>query len=223
MVRALCFDLDGTLGGYAGGFASFLAWLRHEVAPDGDPARFVEVVKDELHRDGPVTLESALKRALLRLGQRPPLDLGSTARAFVRAYAEDVRPAPGAAELLGRLRGAGVPLALVSNGPVDMQRSALRALGFEELFDTVLVSGDPEVGARKPAARIFSLACAALAAPPAETLMVGDSPASDVGGARAYGMQAVLLGPEAEGERLGVPAAADVPRLDALLRRHFGL
>lgn len=223
MVRALCFDLDGTLGGYAGGFGSFLAWLRQEVAPDGEPGRFVEVMQEELRRDGPVTLETALKRTLLRLGQRPPLDLGATARAFVRAYAEDVRPAPGAAELLARLRGAGVPLALVSNGPADMQRSALRALGFEGLFDAVLVSGDPEVGARKPAARIFSLACSGLAALPGETLMVGDSPASDVQGARAYGMQAVLLGPQAEGERLGVPAVADVPELDALLRRRFGL
>lgn len=223
MIRALCFDLDGTLGSYGGGFRSFLALMRHELLLSSHDGRFLEVVQEELTRDGPVTLESALKRALTRLGERLPADLGATADAFVRAYAEDVRPAPGAEALLRRLRDAGVPLALVSNGPDDMQRAALQALGFEDYFASVLVSGDPQVGARKPSARIFSLACRGLATSPADTLMVGDSVASDVEGARAFGMPAVLLGPAEEGRRLGVPAVPGVPELDTLLARRYGL
>src|SRR5690606_36341265 len=96
-------------------------------------------------------------------------------------------------ELLERLWARGVPLALVSNGPVDMQRAALRALGFEKYFRAVLVSGDRDVAARKPAPRIFSLACVGLETVPEETLMVGDDLEADVRGAVDYGLQAVWL------------------------------
>ncbi|MEJ2290604.1 MAG: HAD family hydrolase [Deinococcales bacterium] len=222
MIRALCFDLDGTLGGYAGDFRSFLALLRHELLlHDCDLNRFVEVVQDELSRDGPLTLEHALRRALARLDQRAPADLAAMTEAALRAYAEDVRPAPGAGALLERLHRRGVPMALVSNGPVDMQRAALAGLKFETYFRSVLVSGDPDVAARKPAPRIFSLACTGLEALPSETAMIGDSAASDVEGALAYGMQAILFGSAAEGERLGVPAAADVEALAALLEERL--
>ncbi len=223
MIQALCFDLDGTLAAYAGDFRSFLALLRHELLLHNcDLNRFTEVVTDELSRDGPLTLESSLRRALARLEQRAPGDLQEMTRTALRAYAEDVRPVPGAAALLARLRRRGVPMALVSNGPVDMQRAALAGLGFEGFFRSVLVSGDPDVGTRKPAARIFSLACTGLEALPSETVMIGDSVA-DVEGALAYGMQAVLMGPAEEGARLGVPAAGDPQALGALLEERFGL
>ncbi|MEJ2289802.1 MAG: HAD-IA family hydrolase, partial [Deinococcales bacterium] len=126
-----------------------------------------------------------------------------------------------AGALLERLHRRGVPMALVSNGPVDMQRAALAGLKFETYFRSVLVSGDPDVAARKPAPRIFSLACTGLEALPSETAMIGDSAASDVEGALAYGMQAILFGSAAEGERLGVPAAADVEALAALLEERL--
>ncbi len=229
MIKALCFDLDGTLGGYAGDFRAFLALLRSELMLHRcDPNRFADIVLEELGRDGPLTLESALRRTLARLEERAPSELGAVSRAALRAYAEDVRPAPGAVPLLERLDAAGVPMALVSNGPEDMQRAALEALGIERRFRAVLVSGDPDVASRKPAARIFSLACTGLEALPSETAMVGDSLEGDVGGALAYGMQAVLVGRGVEpgagdGETSGVPVVQDVHALDALLRERYGL
>jgi putative hydrolase of the HAD superfamily len=223
VTRALCFDLDGTLAAYAGDFRSYLALLFHELLLDGcDLSRFAEVVREELSRDGPLTLERALRRALARLEQRAPGDLSEMTRTALHAYAEDVRAAPGAAELLERLRRRSVPMALVSNGPVDMQRAALAALGFGAYFRTVLVSGDPDVGTRKPAARIFSLACTGLEVLPSETVMVGDSVA-DIEGALAYGMQAVLMGSVEQGARLGVPSVREPGELGALLEQRFGL
>jgi len=223
VIRALCFDLDGTLAGYAGDFRSYLALLFHELLLDGcDLGRFAEVVREELSRDGPLTLERVLRRALARLEQRAPGDLTEMTRMALHAYAEDVRPAPGAAELLERLRRRGVPMALVSNGPVDMQRAALAALGFGEYFRSVLVSGDPDIGTRKPGTRMFSLACTGLEALPSETVMIGDAVA-DIEGALAYGMQAVLMGPADEGARLGVPSADGPGSLGTLLEQRFGL
>lgn len=223
MVRAVCFDLDGTLARYGGGFRSFVGLLRHELVLESDLDRLAQLLQEEIARDGPLTLESALTRTLARLEQRPPPDLPELVRSAVHAYAADVRPVEGAGELLARLHARGVPLALVSNGPVDMQRAALTKLGYERFFRVVLISGDADVGARKPAARIFSLACTGLESLPGETLMVGDTADGDVTGARAFGMQAVLVGDAAEGVRLGVPAAADLKAVDVLLHDRFAL
>lgn len=224
MARAVCFDLDGTLGGYAGDFSGFLALLRAELLLYAcDMNRFAGVVREELARDGALTLERVLARVLERLEQRPTADLPALAQAALGAYADEVRVAPGARGMLDRLRAAGVPMAVVSNGPVDMQRAALRAMGFEGYFRAVLISGDPDVAVRKPAPRIFALACTALELPPHEVVMAGDNLEADIRGALDYGMQAVFVGADADAARLGVAAVGGVEPLDALLRERYGL
>jgi len=224
MVRAVCFDLDGTLGGYAGDFQGLIALLRSELMLHAcDMNSFSELVKQELARDGALTFHDVMAKVLERLTQKAPRDLAELAREAVAVYASEVRPAPGAAELLARLSGAGIGLALLSNGPVDMQRAALHALGFERHFKVVLISGDPDVAARKPSPRIFSLACAGLMSSPGETLMIGDNLLADVKGALDYGMQAVLIGSDRDGLDAGVPAVGGLLPLDTLLTTRYGL
>ncbi|MBW7915772.1 MAG: HAD family hydrolase [Trueperaceae bacterium] len=207
-MRAVCFDLDDTLGRYASDFSAFLALVRNELAlHQCDMNAFARLVSEEMRRDGPLTFELVLRRVLERLQQRPPADLAALTRAALAMYAADYRPLPGAAELLDRLDAAGVKLALLTNGPDDMQRAALAALGFEGHFRAVLVSGDRDVAARKPAPRIFSLACTALEVTPEEAVMVGDDLDADVAGALDFGMGAVLVGPLAEAGGGAAPSA----------------
>lgn len=192
---AVCFDLDGTLGEYAADFAAYTALLRNELGlHQCDMNAFAKLLDEEMRRDGPLTVELALRRVLERLQQRPPADLAELAAAAVATYAADYRALPGAAELLGELDARGVRLALISNGPDDMQRAALAAIGFGRHFRAVIVSGDRDVAARKPAPRPFALACTALESSPRETVMVGDDEHADVAGACDYGMRAVLIG-----------------------------
>jgi len=224
VIRAVCFDLDGTLGGYGGDFGGLLAVARTELGLEQcDMNRLASVAQEELRRDGPLDLATALRRTLERFEQRPPDDLEHLAAGITARYASEVRPAPGAARLLERLDEAGVRLGLVTNGPVDMQRAALEALGLERHFRAVIVSGDPDVGARKPSPRVFRLACAGLETAPEETLMVGDDPVADVRGALDFGMQAVLIGSDRDGRELGVPAVGGIEPLDVLLRSRYGL
>jgi len=224
MDLGLCFDLDGTLGRYAGDFRAFAGLLRGQLMLQAcDMNRFYDLLSVELRRDGPVTLERGLAAVLERLDQRVPADLPALAAEAVEAYAEDVRPLPGARELLERLDAAGVPMALLTNGPEDMQRAALAALGFGRCFRVVLVSGDRDVAARKPAPRIFALACTGLQSLPERTVMIGDSPEADVRGALDYGLQAVLVGDAGRAGVLGVPAVAGMAELDALLRTRYGV
>ncbi len=224
MISAVCFDLDGTLGGYGGDFGGLLAVARSELGLEQcDMNRFAAILQQELRRDGPLDLATALSRTLERLEQRAPPDLADVAARLTARYAADVRPAPGAAKLLERLDAKGVKLALLSNGPEDMQRAALGALGFERRFRVVLISGDRDVAVRKPDPRVFALACAGLETAPERVLMVGDDPVADVRGALDYGMHAVLVGPDKDGRELGVPAVGGIEPLGVLLASRYGL
>lgn len=188
-----------------------------------DMNRFGELMRSELGKDGALTLAIVLRRVLDRLEQRSGADLDELAEAAVNAYVEEVRPADGADRMLARLYAKGVPMALVSNGAVDMQKAALRRLGFERYFRCVLISGDRDVAARKPGPRIFSLACAALETPAHEVVMVGDSLDADVAGALEFGMEAIFVGPDEIAAAHGVPAVGGIGPLDMLLQDRYGL
>ena len=92
--------------------------------------------------------------------------------------------------VLASLRGRGVMLAVVSNFDSRLA-PLLDGLGLTAFFDTVVCSGG--VGAAKPDGAIFAHALAALGIEASEALHVGDSPEADYAGARAAGMEALLV------------------------------
>jgi len=96
----------------------------------------------------------------------------------------DARPALVAA------RARGQRLVVVSNWDVSLH-DVLRALGLASLLDGILTSA--EIGARKPAPAMFERALALAGASPAQAIHVGDSLEEDVAGARAAGIEPVLV------------------------------
>jgi putative hydrolase of the HAD superfamily len=110
----------------------------------------------------------------------------------------DVRPA------LASLRAAGTRLVVVSNWDVSLHE-VLRRVGLAELLDGIVTSA--EVGVRKPAPEIFERAGPA-------RLHVGDSYAEDVVGARAAGIEPVLI--RRDGSR-GPPGVRTIASLEELL------
>jgi HAD superfamily hydrolase (TIGR01549 family) len=214
MWRAACFDFDGTLAHYEGDFDALLDGLRTDLGLLAcDFATFKGRLAEATKRNGAVTLGSALSEALAVLELREPDDLEPVVALSVADYGAGMRLYAGAAELLAQLDERRVPLALVSNGPNDMQRAALANLGVERHFRAVLISGDPDVARRKPDPRIFDLACTALETTPQQTVMVGDDPDSDIAGARAVGMDAYLV----RGRKSGHDETATVADLAELL------
>jgi putative hydrolase of the HAD superfamily len=97
---------------------------------------------------------------------------------------------PGTLEALDRLRAAGLRLGVVSNSDGRVEE-ALTAAGLRDRFDVILDSA--LVGVEKPDPAIFRAALTALAVAPEEALYVGDLYDVDVVGARAAGIEAVLL------------------------------
>jgi putative hydrolase of the HAD superfamily len=113
----------------------------------------------------------------------------------------DVRPA------LARLSRPGLTLGVVSDWSSELP-DVLDALGIGQHFSFVLASA--AAGAAKPAATFYQLALRLAGVTPREALMVGDSYAADVLGARAAGMDAVLI------DRRGAPPDPDVPVIHEL-------
>ena len=101
-------------------------------------------------------------------------------------------PEPRAARALARARAAGLRAAVVSNSNGTV-RSILEQLGLARHLDFVIDSR--EVGVEKPDPAIFRLALERAGVGPAEAVYVGDLYSVDVLGARAAGVEAILVDP----------------------------
>ncbi|MDX6664569.1 MAG: putative hydrolase of the superfamily [Solirubrobacteraceae bacterium] len=91
---------------------------------------------------------------------------------------------------LRALRERGLRLVVVSNWDVSLH-DQLEATGLAALVDGAVSSA--EVGAGKPHPDIYTRALAVAGVDAAAALMVGDSPDTDVAGALALGIRAVLV------------------------------
>ena len=151
----------------------------------------------------PAGRSDELKAALLELHRRTHL-WGATE--------------PGTAEALARLKRAGLRLAVVSNSD-GRATAALAATGLLDAFEFVIDSG--EVGVEKPDPRIFQIALDRLGVSATETLYVGDLYEVDVVGARAAGLDVVLLDPAGAHAGRDVRTVRSVAELaDGLLAAH---
>lgn len=120
-----------------------------------------------------------------------PSDLAAVVDALMSSLSFSAfEDAPGA---LNALRELGLVLIVVSNWDASLP-GVLHRVGLAALLDGVVTSA--EVGARKPAPAIFERALALASASAEDAIHVGDSYAEDVEGARAAGIEAVLLARE---------------------------
>jgi putative hydrolase of the HAD superfamily len=99
--------------------------------------------------------------------------------------------AEGLVPLLDFLSRLGVKLGVLSDYPADLK---LKALGIGGRFSVVLCAADPEVGRFKPDPRGFLVAAARWQLDPSEVLVVGDRPDADAAGAAVAGMPCVIVG-----------------------------
>lgn len=105
--------------------------------------------------------------------------------------------------VLRRLRAAGVSAIVVSDTGFDLRPIVSHHLDGERLIDDFVLSF--EHGAVKPDPVLFQAALDAAGVRAADTLMVGDNPATD-GGSFAVGIPALILPPARRGGPRGLDA-----------------
>lgn len=123
-------------------------------------------------------------------------------------FTTSCQPFPGTREMLSELRGLGLPMGIITNGPTIRQRAKIEALGIESYFGAILIS--EAEGVRKPEASIFQRAAARLGVKPSTAVFIGDSAEADIGGARGSGMRAVWI---------RQPEVTSTPPADAIIDR----
>ena len=133
----------------------------------------------------------AWRRALRDAGN-VDTDLAERVSDAFRAEARArLRPFDGAVDVVRELRRDHA-VGLLTNGESGIQREKMTSAGFEGMFAAVVVSGD--IGVGKPSQEPFRLVLARMGGRPTDAVMVGNSARSDILGAQAVGMRAVLVG-----------------------------
>ena len=212
-IRALCFDVDGTLSDsddlYARKYTDWLRRLRFIPHPEVVARRLV------------MGLESP-GNALLSLSDAVGLDglaipvIDWVYRHLPRRRTEYL-VIPGVAEMLPRLKQR-YPMAVISGRDARNTMGFLDKCGLTPYFSVILTA----LSARhtKPYPDPILLAAKMMGVPPEECLMIGDTTV-DVRAAKAAGAQVISVlcgfGEEAELRRLGtdliVPTTADVEQV----------
>ena len=219
-LRGILFDLDDTLADSSG--TEEIVW---EVVADTIAEHVPGVERAELRRRYLDVLErhyaelAAGRIDFLTFRRRRLEDAlspwGEVSDELLERYvaaksriADELQPFPQAVATVRALRGAGIRVGVLTNGPSDFQRRKLEVSGLGPELDAIAIS--EELGAAKPEREAFERALALLETRAEETAMVGDSLANDVAGGLAAGLAAVVWMP---GRRDGeLPAGAHLAR-----------
>jgi putative hydrolase of the HAD superfamily len=205
MVRAVLFDLDDTLFDHRLCARTALSELH------GAHAGFQGTTLDDFERlhagfleklhqrvlNGELPLDEARRERFRRLFEAVglPADdetIAAAAATYREGYRKVWQPVAGARRLLELVKRR-ARIGVVSNNLVDEQVDKLRHCGFADYIDDLTVSEN--AGVSKPDPEIFRISLRRLQCGADAAVMVGDSWAADIVGARAAGIRAIWFNP----------------------------
>jgi HAD superfamily hydrolase (TIGR01549 family) len=166
---AFLFDLDGTLVDSV--YQHVLAW-REALESEG-----IELSVWRIHRkigmSGGLFTNMLLRETGLRIDQARIDRLRQAHKESYKRLSVEVRPLPGARELLAFLTEAGVPWAIATSGRMETARPVLELLGID--FDRTPVVTRDQVKYAKPDPDLFLAAADKLGVPIETSTVVGDA------------------------------------------------
>jgi len=219
--KAIFFDMDDTVFDHSMTCRRALGRLRaSESRLRGQPLdsiwreylRLLDAVQPDIFA-GRITVSEARSERFRRLArfcgsEVSPSEAAELSRQYREFYQSLRRAVPGVRRVLERLQGRTV-VGIVTNNEVPEQEEKLDFLGVRPLIDFMVVSQG--VGVAKPDPGIFQIALERAGTRPEETVMIGDSWASDVAGARNVGIRPVWF----NRFHLDRPDPWPVPQLDS--------
>jgi HAD superfamily hydrolase (TIGR01509 family) len=165
---AFIFDLDGTLVDSV--YQHVLAW--REALEEAEIDLSVWRIHRRIGMSGGLFVYALLREIGRELSADEIAHVHRRHTEFYRGTASQVRPLPGARELLDFLTTNGVPWAIATSGQMVTARPALQALGVAE--NIPVVTRD-QVAHAKPDPDLFRAAAERLGIPISASVVVGDS------------------------------------------------
>ena len=190
MIKAVLFDLDGTLLDRDQSLQRFVndqyerlyEFLSH-IPKEQYVSRFIQldkrgyVWKDKVYQQliDEFTITSVTWEALLQ--------------DYLNEFKHHCVGFPHIHEMLEGLKKNGFALGMITNGYGQFQMDNINALNIEKYFDVILVSEWERI--KKPDPQIFINALQKLYVEPSESIFIGDHPENDVKAAQNVGMKGI--------------------------------
>ena len=188
-LKAILFDLDGTLVDSA---PDLHVAANRTMAEEGRGALDLAAVTNMIGDGVPKLVE----RAFVATGGMPDdtayqAAVGRFLEYYETHAADLTRPFPGTAAMLGRLKTAGLDLAVCTNKPFDATIEILDAFELTAFFGAI-IGGDTLPGVKKPDPRHLGAALEKLGHGADAGVMIGDN-ANDVNAARGTGVPVIVV------------------------------
>lgn len=210
MYQNYIFDLYGTLidirtDEYSAGFWRKAAGIFSRRGASYTPGElhgyYIKLVRREKIREHllhptiryiDIDLLRVFRKIYLRRGVSPSEDLLlETAERFRTASTEHICLYDGVIDLLDSLRADGKRIFLLSNAQRSFTVPELRRVGLYDYFDGIMISSDERICKPEPA--YFRRLLQRYDLDPAESIMIGNDPYSDIRGACSVGMDSLYI------------------------------
>lgn len=190
MVKAIIFDLDGTLLNRDASVKVFVD-SQHErlnkkldhIPIDTYMTRFIE-----LEKRGYVWKDKVYQQLVDEFDIKQ-ITWEELLQDYISQFKDSCVPFPNLIKMLEELKSNNLLLGMITNGYGQFQMDNIKSLGIEKYFDVILVS--EWEGIKKPDPRIFNKVLKILNVPPNEAIFVGDHPENDVLAAKKVGMKGI--------------------------------
>lgn len=190
MIKAVLFDLDGTLLDRDRSIVDFIdkqydrmnKWVGH-IPKNVYISRFIE-----LDSRGYVWKDKVYQQFVDEF-QITGVNWEYLLQDYKTEFKNHCVPFPNLHKMLGELRSNKLVLGIITNGYGQFQMDNIKALGIEKYFETILVS--EWEGIKKPDPEIFKRGLNQLNVTPDQSVFVGDHPENDVIASKNAGMKSI--------------------------------
>ncbi|WP_138420862.1 HAD family hydrolase [Aquibacillus sediminis] len=190
MIKAVVFDLDGTLLNRDASLKLFIEkqyerlnkWVNH-VSKDKYTTRFIE-----LDNRGYVWKDKVYQQ-LIDEFDITDLTWEELLQDYISQFQDSCVPFPNLISMLETLSENNIVLGMITNGKGQFQMDNIKALGIEKYFKTILIS--EWEGMKKPEPQIFEKALHNLNVLTSESIFVGDHPEKDIQTSQNIGMKGI--------------------------------
>ena len=190
MIKAVLFDLDGTLLNRDESVKRFIDdqydrlnnCLGH-IQREEYMTRFIE-----LEKHGYVWKDKVYSQ-LVEEFKITEVSWEGLLADYISSFKNHCVPFPNLIPMLEELKRTGYKIGMITNGYGQFQMDNVQALGIENYFDTILIS--EWEGIKKPDAQIFKRALMQLNVTAMQAVFIGDHPVNDILASRNAGMTGI--------------------------------